>query len=385
MSAGNLLAASSALSADNARSPRRIAQCERPDRFNAMVTPLSIALTADPEIPVPPTHYGGIERIVDMVAHGLVEAGHQVTLFAHPDSASAGRLVPWRGHSSRSSGDTAVNASILAGAILRGRFDLIHSFARIAYLGPLLPMNIPKIMTYQRAISPRSVRFAHFLSRGTLTFTAISDWMMRDVAGVGEWSMIPNGVPLHVYKFAPQVAPDAPFVFLGRIEEIKGPHLAIDIAKRAGRKLVIAGNIPTDKRAWADQHVLAHVDGDRVRYVGPVDDAQKNALLGQAAAFLMPILWDEPFGIVMAEAMACGTPVLGLDRGAVREVVEDGVTGFVRGDVEGLVAATGAIARLDRAACRRRVEVHYSRAAIVDSYLRLYRSRVERLTRPRAQ
>ena len=115
-----------------------------------------------------------------------------------------------------------------------------------------------------------------------------------------------------------------------------------------------------------------HIDDRHVRYIGPVDDAAKNRLLGSARALLMPILWDEPFGIVMIEAMACGTPVLGLDRGAVPEVVEDGITGFVRDGVAGLVEACGQTARIDRTACRARVETYYSETAVVEAYLAIY-------------
>jgi glycosyltransferase involved in cell wall biosynthesis len=332
-----------------------------------------VALTADPELPVPPKLYGGIERVIDMLARGLVARGHDVTVFAHPESETAGRLVPWPGRSSISVTDTARNAAALAREAMNGRFDLVHSFSRIAYLAPILPLNMPKIMTYQRAITLRSVRYGHALSRGTLSFTAISDWMMRHVSGFGRWAMVPNGVPLDVYDFSPAVAPDAPLVFLGRVEEIKGPHLAIEIARRTGRRLLIAGNIPDEKQTWVEANVLSHIDGDRIQYVGPVDDAQKNALLGRAAAFLMPILWDEPFGIVMAEAMACGTPVLGLDRGAVPEVVEDGITGFVRADIDGLVQAVDQLSSIDRTACRARVDRLYSQDAVVEGYLDAYR------------
>jgi glycosyltransferase involved in cell wall biosynthesis len=337
---------------------------------------MKIALTADPELPVPPKFYGGIERIVDMLARGLSARGHDVTLFAHRGSETAARLIAWPGDDSRSPSDGVRNAALLTREVARGRFDVVHSFSRIAYLTPILPLGIPKLMTYQRAISERTVRLGHALSRGTLGFTAVSCWMMRHVACVGRWDIVPNGVPLETYRFEPAVAPDAPFVFLGRVEEIKGPHIAIEIARRTGRRLVIAGNIPNEKRAWFDAHVSPHVDGDRVRYVGPVDDAQKNALLGQAAALLMPILWDEPFGIVMVEAMACGTPVLGLDRGGVREVVEDGVTGFVRADVDGLVAAATRLHEINRAACRARVDRLYSRDAVVEGYIAVYNDRL---------
>jgi glycosyltransferase involved in cell wall biosynthesis len=200
--------------------------------------------------------------------------------------------------------------------------------------------------------------------------------MMREAMHIGRWSMIPNGVPLENYDFNPTVANDAPLAFLGRLEEIKGPHLAIEIARRAGAPLILAGNVPKAHRAWFRSHVEPQIDGDRIRYIGPVDDAQKNALLGAARALLMPILWEEPFGIVMAEAMACGAPVLGLNRGAVPEVVEDGVTGFVRQDVDGLIEAVGQISEIDRPACRARVEAFYSDQAVVESYISLYRTMI---------
>jgi glycosyltransferase involved in cell wall biosynthesis len=340
---------------------------------------VKIALTADPELPVPPELYGGIERIVDMLARGLVARGHEVTLFAHRNSHSAGRLAPWPGRRSTDLGATLVNAATLARAQLETRFDLVHSFSRIAYLLPILPWRVPKLMTYQRAVTPRTVKLGYRLSHGSLGFTAISDWMMQEVKHIGSWTLIPNGVPLATYRFAEAVAADAPLVFLGRVEESKGPHLAIDIAHRSGRRLIIAGNIPDDKRAWVDAQVLSRVDGERIRYIGAVNDAAKNQLLGSAAAFLMPILWDEPFGIVMAEAMACGTPVLGLARGAVPEVVDEGVTGFVRDDIAGLVAAVARLGEISRAACRARVERLYSDQAVVEAYERLYRARLRPL------
>ncbi len=326
---------------------------------------------------MPPRLYGGIERIVDMLARGLEGRGHEVTLLAHADSRTAGTLIPWPGRASRDPFDTVRNAAALAAAVVGGgRFDLVHSFSRIAYLTPILPLTIPKLMTYQRDISPRTVRLGHALSRGTLSFSAISRGMMRDVERIGRWAMIPNGVALATYPFSPRVSDDAPLMFLGRVEAIKGPHLAIEIARRAGATLIIAGNVPDEHRAWFEAQVAPHVDGDRVRYVGPVNDVQKSQLLGRARALLMPILWEEPFGIVMAEAMACGTPVLGLYRGAVAEVVEDGVTGFVRRDIDGLVEAVSRIGEIDRGACRSRVESLYSDCAVVEAYLSLYRELV---------
>jgi glycosyltransferase involved in cell wall biosynthesis len=334
---------------------------------------LRIALTADPELPVPPRLYGGIERIIDMLARGLEARGHEVTLFAHAHSVSVGRLVAWPGRHSRSPPDTVRNAATLMQMVLMGRFDLVHSFSRVAYLAPILPLTIPKLMTYQREISPRTIHLGNFLSRGTLEFSAVSHSMMREVRHIGRWTMVPNGVPLDAYTFQAHVSPDAPLVFLGRVEEIKGPHLAVQIAQRAGVPLVIAGPIPDAHRSWFAAHIAPHIDNQNVTYVGAIDDVQKNALLGTARALLMPILWDEPFGIVMAEAMACGTPVIGLNRGSVPEVIEDGKTGFVLDDVQQMITSIPRLRELNRSNCRTRAEQLYSQPAITERYLDLYR------------
>lgn len=339
---------------------------------------LRIALTADPELPVPPRLYGGIERIVDLLARALVARGHEVTLFAHPDSDRAGRrLVPWPGRNSRSVSDTARNSAALATHVFRGEFDLVHSFSRVAYLTPILPLRVPKLMTYQRDISPRTTSLGHALSRGGLWFTAIAHHMLQGVNDVGTWRVVYNAVDLQIYDFADSTPADAPLAFLGRIEPIKGPHLAIEIARRSGSRLVMAGNVPNEHKGFFEAEIAPHIDGDRVRYLGPVDDAEKNEFLGQARGFLMPIVWEEPFGIVMAEAMACGTPVLGFRRGAAPEVVADGVTGFIGDTVDDLVDAVGRLGEIDRAACRKRTEALFSEFSLVEGYLAVYREMLD--------
>lgn len=340
---------------------------------------MRIALTADPELPVPPKLYGGIERVVDMLARSLAARGHEVTLFANADSSCPVRRIGWPGASSKSHADTIRNAVTLTKHVVNGRFDVVHSFSRIAYLLPLLPLRLPKLMSYQREISPRTTGLASMLARGTLEFSALSRQMIDATPLPGRWRLVPNGVPLSNYDFRPTVEPDAPLVFLGRIEEIKGPHLAIEVARRAGRRLIIAGNVPDEHRDWFARNVAPSIDGEHVRYVGPVNDAQKNELLGVALAFLMPILWEEPFGIVMAEAMACGAPVVGFRRGAVPEVIENGVTGFVVDTVEEMAAAVGRINELSRAAARERVERLYSDRAVADGYLEVYEDMIRRI------
>ena len=338
---------------------------------------MKIALTADPELPVPPKLYGGIERMVDMIATGLSRRGHDVVVFANAESEPSVRLAPWPGRSSSSLRDTVRNAAMLAREIGSGGFDLVHSFSRIAYLTPILGRPIPKIMSYQREITLRTVRLGLALARGSLSFTALGEAMIRRSQPPGDWSVIPNGVPLEKYVFRGDVANDAPLVFLGRIEEIKGTHTAIDVAQRTGSALVIAGNVEPQHQAYFDARVRPHLS-DQIRFVGPVDDVRKNEILGHARAFLMPITWQEPFGIVMAEAMACGTPVLTFDYGAGPEVVAHGKTGFVCKSAADMVEAVGKINMLDRRDSRARVEEHYSDAAVVSQYEALYLTRLGR-------
>jgi glycosyltransferase involved in cell wall biosynthesis len=337
---------------------------------------MRVLLTADPELPVPPLTYGGIERIVADLARGLRERGHTVGLAAHPEStALVDRFYPWPGCASQSRGDTWKNLRALSRAARGFRPDVLHSYSRLAYLLPLLPRRLPKVMSYQRQPSRRTTRWAWRLSRGRLRFTGCSEHICRAgrPAG-GEWTAIPNFVDPARYTFRESVPADAPLVFLSRIEPIKGTHLAVEVARRAGRRLVIAGNHAEDGdngRYWREQ-VLPFVGKDGVEYVGPVDDARKDELLGRAAALLVPVQWEEPFGIVFAEALACGTPVLSCPRGALPEIVRDGQEGFLCGTMEQLTEAVGRVGTISRRACRERVLAEFSAPVVVARYEALY-------------
>ena len=325
-------------------------------------------------IPVPPTLYGGIERIIDMLARGLTERGHEVTLFAHRDSDTAGRLVAYGGTRPDHPLDLLRNTASIA-RLGVSRPDVVHSFGRLATLLPLLPLRIPKVMSYQREPTMSQVeRAARLSADDTLAFTGCAEHIAAKMRPAAPSYAIFNGVPLDTYTFQPSVAEDAPLVFLGRVERIKGAHTAVEVARQSGRRLVIAGNV--SDQAYFDAEVAPRLD-ERITYVGPVDDVQKNALLGEALAFLMPIEWEEPFGIVMAEALACGTPVIGTRRGSVPEVVIEGVTGFVGETAEDLTEAVGRADTLDRAACRADCEARFSDRVIVDAYEALYRERIE--------
>jgi glycosyltransferase involved in cell wall biosynthesis len=350
---------------------------------------MRIAITADPYLPVPPTHYGGIERVIDLLVRELVHRGHEVTLIAHPASRTPARLIPY-GREPHFGGAARARELVQLGAALfrlRSQVDLIHSFGRLAALLPVLPFrHVPKIQSYQRDSVPwTSVRRAVRFAGTSLVFTGCSSSVYRhrpaDVSVGGEWHTIFNGVDVARYTCRPVVAPDAPLVFLGRLDPIKGAHHAIAIARAACRRLILAGNRVTagPDAGYFDASIAPHLDGDRVQYVGEVDDAAKDALLGAAAALLMPIDWEEPFGIVMAEACACGTPVVAFARGSVPEVIRHGVNGLTCRTIDEAVAAVAALGTIDRRAVRADCDARFSAGIIVDQYEALYRSMIDRL------
>lgn len=339
---------------------------------------MRLLLTADPEIEVPPRLYGGIERIVDVLVRRLRAAGHTVGLVARPGSACpADAFFPWPGLSSLSRRDTLSNMHFLWRTARTFKPDLVHSFSRVAYLLPLLRGPTPLVMSYQREPTLRTAGLAVRLAKpGVLTFTGCSDYIARRgrPAG-GDWHGIPNFADTEALTLSRSVPVDAPLVFLSRVEEIKGAHWAIEIARRTGRRLVIAGNHSTandpEGEFWR-RKVAPEIGKDGIEYVGPVDDVQKNALLGQARAMVVPIQWNEPFGIVFAEALACGTPVISCPRGALPEIVRPGIDGFLINSIEEGCEAVEHAGVLDRAECRRRVEELFSADAVVARYLDLY-------------
>ena len=343
---------------------------------------MHIALTVDPYIPVPPIHYGGIERIVDLLVKGLTERGHDIMLFAHPSSTVTCPLRPYgvpphEGFKARMAELSQVGTALFH---LRRKVDIIHSFGRLAALIPVLPLkHLKKIQSYQRDQIPwTSVRMAATLAENSITFTACGTHMYQRFlgreSGASKWLTICNGVNLKTYTFAASVPADAPLVFLGRLTRVKGAHRAIQIARSAGRKLIIAGNrVESGADAAYFNNVIAPaIDNEQVVYIGTVDDVRKNQLLGSAAGLLMPVEWDEPFGIVMAEALACGTPVIGFRRGSIPEVVQDGANGFICDSHDEAVQAVARLDQIDRQRVREDCEARFGAAAIVDAYEQLY-------------
>lgn len=336
---------------------------------------MKIAIIADPFIPIPPLNYGGIERIIHFLILGLKERGHEVVLVAHADSKVDAPLIKYKNQNTR----LATLHNILTINKLKSfKPDVIHSFGRLINLLPFLSSNIPKIMSYQREPTLSQIKKAVLLSKKqTLSFTGCSDYISNQIKPFAVAQTVYNGFPVHTYDPKFDYKEDAPLVFLGRIEHIKGTHIAIEIAQKTNKKLIIAGNIPPDEEEYFNKKVKPFLSGE-IEYIGPVNDIEKNILLGNALAFLMPIQWNEPFGIVMAEAMACGTPVIGFSRGSVPEVVENNVTGFVCTTTDEMVLAIGKLDSINRETVWKTAMRRFSSDSIVSEYLKLYEARINK-------
>lgn len=342
---------------------------------------LRILLTADAELPVPPILYGGIERVIDVLVKEFLALGHEVALVAHPDSVCpATEFHPWPAASSLALSHAIQNSRALVRVVTSFQPDVIHSHSRLLWLLPLINDPCPKVMSFQREPTGRTVRLSRYLHQGRLYFTGNSEYIANNGRrrGGGDWTAIHNPADPSTYTFQPIVADDAPLVFLSRIEKIKGCHNAIQIAKGSGRRLLIAGNHLEEGEAGAywRERILPEIGHNRIEHVGPVDDAQKNELLGQAAAMVVPIEWNEPFGIVFAESLACGTPVISTPRGALPEIVDHGRHGFLVNSVAEGIAAVSQLGTINRTACRERFEAMFTTRFIADQYLNLYRRMV---------
>ncbi len=337
---------------------------------------MRILLVADPLIPVPPVGYGGIERIVDALVRYYRQHGHVVGLLAHPDSAAeADARFSWTDLRINGVWATWRNMRTLRRAVRTFRPDVVHSFARLAYLLPTLVIRQPSVMSYQRHTGGRQNRLAAQLGGGALRFTGCSEFIchMGRPHG-GQWEAVPNFIELERLHFAPEVSSEAPLVFLSRLDDIKAPDLAIAIAKAAGRRLILAGNHAADglQRKFFEEKVRPHLGRDGIEWIGEVGDQKKNELLRGAAAMLVPIRWDEPFGIVFAESLACGTPVITCARGALPEIITPGYNGFFIRDVAEGVKAVQRLPEISRRACRETAESKFSLGVVAPRYLALY-------------
>lgn len=338
---------------------------------------------APPWFSVPPTGYGGIESVVALLADGLVEAGHDVTLLASGGSISLARVEPvYDTPPSERIGDPwHETRHVVTGYLRRHEFDLVHDHT--GTVGPAVGALVdgPPVVNTLHGPWTEEVAALHALLAPRLNLVAISrDQARRAPAGVNIAAVVPNGIPVETFP----VRPDRPtgsgyLAYVGRANAEKGPEVAVEVARRVQRplKMLVKINEPAEQAYWRDV-VTPRLGGVDVQVVGDLSMSDKATLLARADATIFPAQWPEPFGLVMAESMACGTPVVGYGDGAVPEVVVDGQTGFVvpPGDLDALCAAVSRVPEIDPRACRAHIEQHYSGERMVTGYAAFF----ERLT-----
>jgi glycosyltransferase involved in cell wall biosynthesis len=340
-----------------------------------------IAEVSPPWLAVPPKGYGGVEWVVSLVADGLAEDGHDVTLFATGDSRTKARLefVYEQAPGSASINDPILDATHTLFSLrhARERFDVLHVHAPFSSLAASIESGVPVVHTLHGSFTAEMKRLYSFVGERAW-FVAISRAQQRFDPDLRYGGVVYNGIDLDRYPFR---ADKEDFVlFLGRADPDKGWRRAVETAIVAGERLVSAVRIanPREREEWERNVKPLLPAGADV--LGEIAHDEKVSLLQRAKAVLFPIDWPEPFGLVMTEAMACGTPVIGTPRGAVPEVIEDGVTGWIV-DVDDYPAqAAERLKRLDEIdphACRRRVERLFSKEAMVSGYERVFERAVE--------
>ncbi|HET6970983.1 MAG TPA: glycosyltransferase family 4 protein [Phenylobacterium sp.] len=324
---------------------------------------------------VPPRLYGGTERVVAHLTDALVALGHEVTLFSSAEAQTKGRLAVVRDQAIRL--DPAPLKSDLAAHLYQlsevrrraNEFDVIHFHTDMIHF-PMFEDRAQRTLTTLHGRLDLKDLSEVYRRWRQFRLVSISDSQRKPLPNENWAATVHHGMSADAYRLSPQ--PQGYLAFLGRISPEKRPDRAIAIAAAAGRPLKIAAKVDPADQAYFEDKIEPLMLSPRVEYVGEIGDSAKSAFLGGAEALLFPIDWPEPFGLVMIEAMACGTPVIAWDCGSVPEIVEDGVTGFiVRSEAEAL-AAIGRLPQLSRHAVRARFEERFSSIAMAKRYLEIY-------------
>ncbi|QKV19160.1 glycosyltransferase family 4 protein [Oricola thermophila] len=324
---------------------------------------------------VPPSLYGGTERVVSTLADTLVELGHDVTLFASGDSRTKARLVACRDKALRldpaRSWDLPAHLAMMEDVRSRiDSFDILHFHTDCFQMLLFEDVAARTVTTMHGRLDMKDLT-PFLATHRRFPLVSVSDSQRTPCRFANFVATIPHGMKRDVIR--PVESPSDDYVaFLGRISPEKGPDIAIDIARRAGWKIRIAAKVDTLDRGFYTETVEPLIKQGHVEFIGEIGDSQKSEFLGNARAVLFPIQWPEPFGLVMIEAMAAGTPVIAWPNGSVPEVIEDGVTGFHVTSVDDAVAAISRSAELDRARIRRTFERRFSDLAMAKAYVEVY-------------
>lgn len=336
---------------------------------------MKIAQIAPAWLPIPPPGYGGIELVVAYLADGLVERGHDVTLFACGGSQTKAKLVTYYDKPSHT--DELVSFPLrelphVLNAYNRGsEFDVIHdhSFPIGTTIGAFLDKP-PVVHTMHGPTEDERARAIYELFGKRVGLVSISKYQMKGAPDLNYIGTVYNGVDVNKYTFREKK--EDYLLFLGRMSPQKGPHLAAEVARQLDRRLILATKmVEAGEKQYFEQEVKPRLT-DKMEVLGEITHQEKVDLYAGAAATLMTITWPEPFGLVMTESMACGTPVIAFRHGSVPEIIEDGVTGFIADDVEEFVEKTKRASEISSAACRKSVEEKFSVGAMIDGYEAVY-------------
>ncbi|HEV2998085.1 MAG TPA: glycosyltransferase family 4 protein [Solirubrobacteraceae bacterium] len=340
---------------------------------------LAIAVVAPPWIPIPPPAYGGIEAVVALLCEELVERGHRVTLFAAPGSESPAELrMPLErvhddqiGSSLHESDHVGAAYDAIDLAAVEGRpFDVVHDHSGFTAVAMGHRVATPVVHTlhapFNEETRPFYARHGH-----KVRLVAISRFQLEHAPpGVRVPDVVPN--PIRVGDWPFYEDKEDYLLWVGRMDPVKGAHRAIEVARAADLRLILAGPIQPGQEGYFHREIEPRLDGEEVVYVGEVGGVRRKELFARARAFLMPIRWAEPFGMVIVEALACGTPVITFPEGAANEIVIDGENGFHVADEHAMAEAVGRLERIDPARCRESVASRYDVAIVADGYEAVY-------------
>ena len=365
--------------------PRRNRPLGGPPVLGRRSPALHVAMLAPPWIPVPPPGYGGVESVVSALTEALVARGHMVTLYCAPGSRSSATVVPLLdvGHP-----DEIERSLHEADHVSRAfdeielappgrRFDVVHDHCGFTTLAMADRLDTPVVHTLHGQFTSSTAAFyARHGTKAALVGISRAQLASRVAPAGIDAVVIPNPIDVRSWPFREEK--DGYLLWIGRMTREKGPHRAITAARAAGLPLVLGGVIQPGQQEFFDREVAPHVDGQRVRFVGEVGGSAKRALFAGAQALLMPIRWEEPFGMVMVEALAAGTPVIAFREGAACDLVIDGETGFLVDDELAMAAAVGKLDTIAAADCRAWVAEHCDVHAVALAYEGVYRSVMER-------
>ena len=323
---------------------------------------------------VPPPRYGGIERIVSYLTEEHVHLGHDVTLYASGDSRTSARLRPMCDGGLRSDGrckDALAHHLAMLHRVFEeaDQFDIVHFHTGYLHLPLLWRSPVPSVTTLHDRLDLHDIR-GIFKTFERTSFVSISDAQREPMRWLNWAGTIHHGLPPDLYALNER--PEPYLAFVGRLSQEKGIAAAVDIAVRTGMKLRVAAKIGVEDREYFEQVVRKLFEHPLVEYVGEICDAEKQDFLGNATATLFPIDWPEPFGLVMIESMACGTPVIACPCGSVPEVVDHGASGLIVDSVDDAAEAVHAVSRLSRRRCREVFERRFTTRRMAEDYVRTY-------------